>query len=46
MLDSEAILASALKIYVGPESLKLSGNSYRKSKAIKVPYLPIYGQFE
>ena len=46
MLDSEAILTSALKIYVGPECLKLSGNSYRKSKTVKTPYLPIFGQFD
>ncbi len=45
-LDAEAILLSALKIYVGPDCVKLSESSYKKVLTIKAPYLPVYGHFQ
>jgi hypothetical protein len=45
-LDAEAILLSARKIYIGSDSLKISNFSYKRSKTIKVPFMPIYGHFQ
>ena len=45
-IDAEAILLSALKIYVGSDSVKLSDTSYKKTKRVKTPYLPQYGVFQ
>jgi hypothetical protein len=44
-LDSESILESAVKLYVGSECIRVGANSFKKSKAYKVPYMPIYGDF-
>ena len=45
-IDAQTILLSALKIYVGPDCVKLSQSSYKKNHTMKASYLPIYGQFE
>jgi hypothetical protein len=44
-LDGEAILASARKLYISSDCVRVNGSSFRKSKDYKVPYLPIYGRF-
>ncbi len=44
-LDCESILESARKLYVGAECIRVGASSFKRSKAYKVPYLPIYGDF-
>lgn len=44
-LDAESILESAKKLYISSDCVRMSSTSFKKSKAFKVPYLPIYGDF-
>lgn len=45
-LDAEAILEAAKKLYISSDCVRVNGNSFRKSKDYKVPYLPVYGRFQ
>lgn len=45
VLDSESILESAKKLYISSECIRMGAHSFKKNKAYKVPYLPIYGDF-
>ena len=44
-IDTEAILESARKLYLGPDCVKLNEHAYRRSTTHRLPYLPISGQF-
>ena len=43
IISAEAILLSALKVYVGPDCVKLSETSFKKTHSVKGSFLPIYG---
>lgn len=44
-LDAQSILESAKKLYVTEECVRMSEKSFKNNKVYKVPYLPIYGNF-
>jgi hypothetical protein len=44
-IDAEAILLSAVKIYVGSDCVKISEHTYKKNTSVRASYMPIYGSF-
>ena len=45
IISAETILLSALKTYIGPDCVKLSETSFKKTHTVKASFLPIYGEF-
>jgi hypothetical protein len=45
-VDYEAIIESAKRLYINHECLKVSENSFKKMKRLKVPYFPVSGDFQ